>query len=72
MRTSAGLSGEVARDGAQTSALPVVPWAQLTTGHPATGATPPGMRTYPVTATGRPSRSAETYITRHERGPVGW
>ncbi len=52
-----------ARDGAQRSAIPVVPWAQLITGQPPFGALPLGTETVPETATALPSIEVERYRT---------
>ena len=48
-----------ARDGAQLSAEPVVPCAQLSTGQPPAGGLPSGRTTRPDTATGSPWRLRE-------------
>ena len=53
-------------DGAHRSAMPLVPWAQLTTGKPPLGAVPSGTTMVPVTATGlSPVSVLDRYITRY-------
>jgi hypothetical protein len=64
----AGLS-TASRDGAHWSAIPVVPWAKVTTGHPPFGALPFGTETVPDTATGFPSTPVERYRSSLSRVP---
>ncbi len=47
------------RDGAQMSATPVVPCAQLSTGQPPSGGWPGGIEIVPDTAVSRPARVLE-------------
>ena len=54
----AGLDA-LSREGAQASAIPVVPWPQVMTGQPPLGALPFGIDTVPDTATGLPSTPVE-------------
>jgi hypothetical protein len=49
----------LSRDGAQASAMPVVPCAQPITGQPPLGARPLGTDTVPDTATGLPLTPVE-------------
>ena len=58
MSVCAGLEA-LSRDGAQASAMPVVPWPQLMTGQPPLGAWPFGTDTVPDTATVLPSTPVE-------------
>src|SRR3954469_16579472 len=58
----AGLS-VVSREGAHTSAMPVVPWSYEITGQPFFGALPFGTDTVPDTAIGLPSLPVERYST---------
>jgi hypothetical protein len=55
----------VALDGAQSSAMPVVPWASVTTWRPSAGAAGVGMPTTPVTTMGSPATSSDVYMTRY-------
>ena len=50
------------QDGAQTSAMPVVPCDQATMGHPPAGGLPLGMNTTPDTATGPPDPTPESEL----------
>ena len=47
------------REGAQLSAMPCVPWAQLITGRPPAGAASVGATMTPETATSDPSTARE-------------
>ena len=58
------------RDGAQSSAIPVVPWPQLMTGQPPSGGVPEGSETTPETATGSPFALVERYRTRWVLPPI--
>src|SRR3954466_15674783 len=58
----AGLS-VASREGAHTSAMPVVPWSHVITGQPFFGALPFGTDTTPETAIGLPSVPTERYST---------
>ena len=59
-----GTAEDAWSEGAHCGAIPFVPWPQVTTGYPPTGAWVFGTITTPVTATGRPSSVSDRYITR--------
>jgi hypothetical protein len=65
-------------DGAHSSAMPLVPWAIVSTGRPPDGAAPGGTSAVPVTTIGSPSSDSETYMIRHavapptSRSSTGW
>jgi hypothetical protein len=51
-------------DGAHSSAMPLVPWAMVSTGRPPGGASPGGTNAVPVTTIGSPSSDSDTYMIR--------
>jgi hypothetical protein len=62
----------VALDGAHSSAMPVVPWASVTTWRPSAGAAAVGMPTMPVTRIGAPPTSSDVYMTRYRVASATW
>ena len=58
-------------EGAQLSARPPPPCAQVTTGRPPCGAGPVGATTTPETAMSWPSTAREWYRIFHARAPAG-
>jgi hypothetical protein len=57
------------RDGAHSSAMPVVPWEIVTIGRPSAGASAVGTEARPVTAIGSPASDSDRYMIRYAVAP---